>query len=124
MPPRPTGLAGALARGERLFNEGLYFECHELLEDSWRAAGQPWKACLQGLIQIAAGFHKLKTHPDGPGGPWVIRRGLQKILAPESPLAREAATGTRDDVERFLETRAAGSPSPAPRMRWRWKPEA
>lgn len=38
------------------FLGGEYFEAHEVLEDRWRASRSP---TLQGLIQIAAGFHHL-----------------------------------------------------------------
>jgi len=50
----PVGLLEkVLARAGRLFDAGLYFEVHELLEPHWlRAAGEARRA-LQGLIQVA-----------------------------------------------------------------------
>ena len=44
-------------RGIELFNRGKFFAAHEVLEDVWRAAPQPEKRFLQGLIQIAVGLH-------------------------------------------------------------------
>jgi uncharacterized protein len=43
--------------GIRLFNRTEFFEAHEVLEDVWRAAPEPEKKFLQGLIQIAVGLH-------------------------------------------------------------------
>jgi len=44
-------------RGIALFNEGCYFEAHEVLEDEWRAAPPAQKKFLQGLIQVAVALH-------------------------------------------------------------------
>jgi predicted metal-dependent hydrolase len=44
--------------GIRLFNEGDYFECHDVLEDFWTEQTGPEKPLFQGLIQAAvAMFH-------------------------------------------------------------------
>ena len=49
-----------------MFDKGLYFECHELLEEIWLKSEGKKKVLLQGLIQAAAGFHKLKQgSPEG-----------------------------------------------------------
>lgn len=44
-------------RGLELFNQGEFFDAHEVLEDVWRAAPQEEKLFLQGLIQVAVGLH-------------------------------------------------------------------
>lgn len=44
-------------RGIRLFNEGKFFDAHEVLEDVWRAAPAEQKKFLQGLIQLAVALH-------------------------------------------------------------------
>ena len=43
-----------LRGGIRLFNEGRYFECHELLESLYRESEEVNKPFLEGLIQLAA----------------------------------------------------------------------
>jgi len=43
--------------GIRLFNRAAFFDAHEVLEDVWRASPEPEKKFLQGLIQVAVGFH-------------------------------------------------------------------
>ena len=51
-----ASLADALSVSASLFDAGLPFEVHEVLEPHWaRAAGEARDA-LQGLIQIAVGF--------------------------------------------------------------------
>lgn len=45
------------SHGIRLFNEGKFFDAHEVLEDVWRAAPAEQKQFLQGLIQLAVALH-------------------------------------------------------------------
>lgn len=53
------GLPAALDQAADLFDAGLYFEVHELLEPYWMRAGGATREALQGLIQIAVGFQHL-----------------------------------------------------------------
>lgn len=39
------------------FNEGEYFEAHEVWEDLWMEAQGPRRSYLQGLIQVAVALH-------------------------------------------------------------------
>ncbi len=48
---------GELFEGLRSFHSGAFFEAHEHWETVWLAAQEPEKTFLQGLIQVAAGFH-------------------------------------------------------------------
>jgi len=76
--PMPAGLR----EGISLFNAGEYFECHEVLEDIWRAEPDPVRALYQGILQIGVAFHHL--HRDN-------FRGAVKLL-----------TGGTEKVARFL----------------------
>jgi hypothetical protein len=49
------------ARGLALFNQGKFFDAHEVLEDVWRAAPASQKKFLQGVVQIAVAFHHYST---------------------------------------------------------------
>lgn len=49
----------ALAMAVKQFNCGLYFKCHETLEEVWSAVRGPSRDFLQGLIQVSVGFHHL-----------------------------------------------------------------
>lgn len=44
----------------RLYNEGAYFEAHEVLEDLWRVTEGPDRRFYQGLIQLAVVLHHLR----------------------------------------------------------------
>jgi len=52
-------LVAALAKGIEEFNTHHFFECHETLEDIWRAEPRPLRQFYKGVIQVAAGFHHL-----------------------------------------------------------------
>ncbi len=43
--------------GIELFNQGKFFDAHEVWEDVWRAARAEEKKFLQGLIQVAVALH-------------------------------------------------------------------
>jgi len=75
--------ARALETAERLFNHGLFFDAHEFLETPWKREPEPRKTYAQGLIQIAAAFHKLELDPNGVAGAhYLLARGLDKVGDP------------------------------------------
>lgn len=47
-----------LAKGIDEFNEQLFFECHETLEEIWLEEHGEDRLFYQGLIQVAAGYLK------------------------------------------------------------------
>ena len=49
-------LGETLEAAAALFDAGLYFEVHEILEPHWMAAGGEAREALQGLIQIAVAW--------------------------------------------------------------------
>lgn len=52
-----ASLEWTLCAAAALFDARLFFEVHELLEEPWEAAEGAPRTFLQGLIQIAVGFH-------------------------------------------------------------------
>jgi uncharacterized protein len=71
-------------KGIQEFNEGLFFECHETLEEIWLEDHGADRLFYQGIIQIAAGYFKLEQGvPAGALKLW--RTGLDKI-APYAPV--------------------------------------
>jgi hypothetical protein len=58
LPPEPS-LEQALVAAAALFDAGLHFEVHELLEPYWTRAKGAERQALQGLIQVAVGFQHL-----------------------------------------------------------------
>ena len=55
----PASVEEALAAAAALFDAGLYFEVHELLEPHWVRATGAERQALQGLIQVAVAFQHL-----------------------------------------------------------------
>lgn len=64
--------------GVRLFNEGLFFEAHEIWEEAWNDSEGNEKRLLQALIQIAVAF--LKWQSDIPGGAVKMHRMAMEKL--------------------------------------------
>ena len=103
-----------LDRADELGAEGRFFDAHEELELAWNAAEGETKILFQGLIQIAAGLHRLKLHPEKTDGAfYLLDRGLEKmsraraLLTSDSLAALEAAlkkirtSGNCPDALRF-----------------------
>jgi uncharacterized protein len=77
------------------FNQRLFFECHETLEEIWLEEHGEERKFYQGIIQIAAGYFKLEQGvPVGAIKLW--HSGLEK-LEPYAP----AYLGI--NVESFIE---------------------
>ena len=77
--PADAPLEMALGQAALLFDGRLYFEVHELLEPYWlRAAGRE-RETLQGLIQVAVGFHHL-GNGNGAGARALLHDGAAKLL--------------------------------------------
>jgi uncharacterized protein len=72
------GVKGAVAQGVRVFNAGLFFEYHELIEDHWRAETGDRKRFLQGLIQVAVGLHHWEHH-NYRGATLLLREGAERF---------------------------------------------
>lgn len=72
-----------LESGIRLFNEGRFFECHEVLEVAWQPEHGPRRLFLQSLIHIAVALHHAeRRNPEGATRQ--LRKALRK-LAPYLP---------------------------------------
>ncbi len=73
-------LQAALDRADALGAKGEYFDAHEELEAFWMKAAGEEKVLLQGLIQVAAGLHRLRLDPAKTDGAfYLLDRGLQKL---------------------------------------------
>jgi len=67
-----------LLKGIEEFNQGLYFECHETLEEIWLEDNSEDRKFYQGLIQVAAGYLKWEQGVL-MGAIKLWRSGLEKI---------------------------------------------
>ena len=89
----------ALARGVREFNSWRFYDCHETLEDVWRAEGGRLAGFFQGIIKVAAGFHHL-VRGEHKGAVNLLGHALT-LLAPYRP----ACLGV--DVQRLIDETSA-----------------
>jgi len=86
--------ARPLARGILLFNAGLFFECHEYLEDVWRATAGRDRNLYHAIIQTAAAFYHFEKD-NLHGARTLLAKALEKLEA-----YRPVRLGV--DVERLI----------------------
>ena len=111
-----------LDRANELGAGGRFFDAHEELEFAWNAADGETKILLQGLIQIAAGLHRLKLHPEKTDGAfYLLDHGIEKLgrahaLLTPGPLAdleiaikKIRASGMTPETLRFGLRAASGN---------------
>jgi uncharacterized protein len=106
-----------LKQGIALFNTGKFFEAHEALEDVWREMRGPERRYLQGLIQVAAGFHHY-SRGNLEGARSLIGRGSERLDHAPDFLLGIALVPLRRELMQWLQALAYGSPPPGlPRCR-------
>jgi len=86
------------------FNAGNYFEAHEAWESVWDELVGAEKQLCQGLVQVAAGYHKLSLGVAG-GARKLLERGLRLLRVAggdrhELNLS-EFCAGVEDDLRRL-----------------------
>lgn len=82
VPRQPAGVARtpveALDEAQRLFDEGMPFHAHEVLEDAWKSAAEPERPFWKGLAQLAVGAtHAARGNPAGAAA--LLGRGAAAI---------------------------------------------
>jgi len=86
-------------RGARLFDAGAFFEAHEAWEERWRVETDPAaRRLLQGLIQIAAAFHKLVVSGAPASALRLLGRGVAKLDACPGEIEARGLAAFRDDI--------------------------
>lgn len=76
--PADAPLGSVLAVAAALFDAGLFFEVHELLEPHWFRAQGAERERLQGLIQVAVGFQHL-TNGNLRGAVLLLHEGGRRL---------------------------------------------
>ncbi len=72
-----------LERAAELFNDKLYFECHDFLEEAWADELGEEKDFLQGLISVSVGMYHVAAG-NHQGAVNLLERGVTR-LQPFSP---------------------------------------
>jgi Domain of unknown function (DUF309) len=97
-------VATALTAAATLFDAGLYFEVHEVLEPHWVRAEGAQRDALQGLIQIAVGFQHLANGNLAGARSLLAEGGFRLERSPQPDLdAREFARAVRSTLARLPE---------------------
>jgi SAM-dependent methyltransferase len=109
----------ALDAGARLFDAGAFWDAHEAWEERWRVErDEAERQVLQGLIQIAAAFHKLVVTVDGAAAARLFDKGLAKMAtSPEGASPRLAGRDLgafRDAVATFARAAEVGGAADEP----------
>jgi hypothetical protein len=63
--------------GVELFNQGHYYQCHEVIEDAWVAEKGPIRVMYQGILQIGVACYHVKNK-NWRGAVKVLERGVPK----------------------------------------------
>lgn len=91
-----SDLGQALQAASALFEAGLYFEVHEVLEPHWIAASGTTREALQGLIQVAVAWQHI-ANDNRAGGRSLLVEGSRRLHGRRlfgtdlEPFARAAA---------------------------------
>jgi DUF309 family protein family protein len=94
-----------LDRADELGADGRFFDAHEELELPWKAAEGDSKILFQGLIQVAAGLHRLKLHPKKTDGAlYLLDRGLEKLDRAHALLASDSLSALVEAVNAVRST--------------------
>jgi len=122
-PPRlSTEQERLLEKGLEEFNSGLFFECHDTLEELWMGTRGPARDFFQGLIQIAVGFYHLNQW-NLRGAKSQLEKGLRKLEAYPECYAGVDVGPIRSEVRGWLNrVRRNRLEGAATRPQWRFAP--
>ena len=93
----------ALDQGRRLFNTGRFFEAHEVWEEAWLRESGETRQLLQGLIQIAAGYHQAFDRGKSSGCVRLLEAGSKRLQPLPENAGRLALGVFREAVGLALE---------------------
>jgi uncharacterized protein len=100
----------ALLRGIEEFNQQLFFEQHETLEDAWIEETDPVRYVYQGILQIGVGFYHA-GRLNFVGATHLLRRGME-LLQPFAPSCMSVDVARLlNDTERALNAMVEAGPA-------------
>ena len=101
----------ALGAGIAQFNDRLFFECHDTLEEAWSGLRGAPRDFFQGLIQAAVAFYHL-GNGNRPGARTLLRRSLTRLERYPACYAGVRLAPLRDGIGVWLEALDTGAPLP------------
>jgi hypothetical protein len=122
-PPEPVLSAEdlhAFRKGIEEFNAGLYFECHDTLEDVWNGVRGPARDFFQGLIQVSVAFYHLGGG-NLSGAESLFGRALKRLQAYPDRYFGFDVESARGEARAALDWMRSGAPALAgPPPQWRY----
>jgi uncharacterized protein len=112
--------AAAFRRGVAEFNDGLFFECHDTLEELWAGLRGPSRDFFQGLIQVAVAFHHLSNLNAG-GASSMMERALGRFRAYPGRYFGFDLDAQRAELRAWRERLASAGWEQVPADRPRWE---
>lgn len=113
----------AFARGLAEFNDRLFFECHDTLEEIWSGMRGAPRDFFQGLIQAAVGFYHF-GNGNRAGALSTLRRSLERLRRFPERYAGVELEPLRAAMGEWLRALEADAAPPAEPPRIATAPEA
>jgi hypothetical protein len=110
-PALPGEARAALEAGIAQFNDRLFFECHDTLEEAWSGLRGEIRGFFQGLIQAAVGFYHL-GNGNRSGAKTLLRRALARLERHPERYAGVEVAPLRDGIGEWLAALDSGGPLP------------
>ena len=101
----------ALKTGIAQFNDRLFFECHDTLEEAWSGLRGAPREFFQGLIQAAVAFYHL-GNGNRPGAATLLRRALARLEHYPDRYAGVELAPLRDGIGGWLAALDSGASLP------------
>jgi predicted metal-dependent hydrolase len=101
----------ALAAGIAQFNDALFYECHDTLEDVWSGVRGPARDFFQGLVQLAVAFYHL-GNGNRAGALTLLGRALARLERYPDVYAGVALAPLRAAAGAWRDALAAGREAP------------
>ena len=110
----------ALAKGIAEFNAGLFFECHDTLEEMWGGIRGSSRDFFQGLIQVSVAYYHLENG-NAAGAESMMRRALKRFERYPARYCGFDVEAQRGRLVRWLERFASGEGAATAADQPRWE---
>ena len=100
--------------GVQQFNDGLFFECHDTLEELWTGLRGSSRDFFQGLIQVSVGFYHL-TNGNRVGASSMFERSLVRFSKYPSRYFGFDLDGHRAQIDAWRKRIETDAPLPGAR---------